>query len=153
MAMREVERRFQEYSGHSGSSETMSGRTREAGQEMKNATQDFSQGASQTYNDAKAKAQEFGSAAAEKVGGATKAVGEKMSSWAGTLRDRAPQEGTMGSAAKTVADQLESAGSYLQDHTVDNMARDLTSLIRRYPMQAMLVGLGIGYLMSRRSVR
>jgi hypothetical protein len=59
----------------------------------------------------------------------------------------------MGSAAKTVADQLESAGSYLQDHTVDNMARDLTSLIRRYPMQAMLVGLGIGYLMSRRSVR
>jgi uncharacterized protein YjbJ (UPF0337 family) len=153
MAMREVDRRFQEYSGHSGSSEGASTRTRDASQEMRNAAHDVSHSAAQTYSDAKAKAQELGAAAAEKVGGATKAVGEKISSWAGTLRDTAPREGTVGSAAKSVASQLESAGSYLQDHTVDNMARDLTDLIRRYPMQAMLIGLGIGYLFSRRSTR
>jgi uncharacterized protein YjbJ (UPF0337 family) len=142
MAMREIDRRFQEYGGHSGT-----------GEAMKSTGHDVSQSASQTYSDAKVKAQEMGSAAAEKVGGATKAVGEKMSSWAGTLRERVPQEGTMGSAAKTVANQLESAGSYLQDKNFDNMAQDLTALIRRYPMQSLLVGLGIGYLFSRRSAR
>jgi uncharacterized protein YjbJ (UPF0337 family) len=144
MALREVERRFQEYSGQSSSN---------AGQEIKNAASDISQSAATTYNDAKTKAQELGTAAAEKVGGATKAVGEKMSSLAGTLRGSAPQEGTIGSAAQTVANQLENAGSYLQDNTFENMARDVTGLIRRYPIQSLLIGLGIGYLFSRRSGR
>jgi uncharacterized protein YjbJ (UPF0337 family) len=151
MALREVDRRFQEYGIQS--SEGVSGMARNVGQEMKNAGQNISQGAANMYSDTKAKAQEFGSAAAEKVGGATKAVGETMSSWAGTIRESAPQEGTIGSAAKTVANQLENAGSYLQDNTFENMARDVTTLIRRYPIQSLLVGLGVGYLFSRRSER
>jgi uncharacterized protein YjbJ (UPF0337 family) len=143
MALREVDRRFQEYGIQSGN----------VGQEMKNAGQNVAQSAANAYGDAKAKAQEFGSAAAERVGGASKAVGETMSSWAGTIRESAPQEGSIGSAAKTVANQLENAGSYLQDNTFENMARDVTTLIRRYPIQSLLVGLGIGYLFSRRSER
>ena len=144
MASREVERRFQEYSGQSSSN---------AGQEIKNAASNISQSAADTYNDAKTKAQELGTAAAEKVGSATKAVGEKMSSLAGTLRGNAPQEGTIGSAAQTVANQLDNAGAYLQDNTFENMARDISGLIRRYPIQSLLIGVGIGYLFSRRSER
>jgi uncharacterized protein YjbJ (UPF0337 family) len=143
MALREVDRRFQEYGIQSGN----------VGQEIKDAGQNVAQSAANAYGDAKAKAQELGTAAAEKVGGATKAVGETMSSWAGTIRESAPQEGTIGSAAKTVANQLENAGSYLQDNTFENMARDVTALIRRYPIQSLLVGLGVGYLFSRRSER
>ena len=144
MALREVERRFQEYSGQSSSN---------AGQEIKNAASDISQSAANAYDSAKTKAQELSTAAAEKVGGATKAVGEKMSSLAGTLRGSAPPEGTIGSAAQTVANQLDNAGSYLQDNTFENMARDVTGLIRRYPIQSLLIGVGIGYLFSRRSGR
>ena len=143
MALREVDRRFQEYGIQSSN----------VGQEMKNVGQNISQSAANAYGDAKAKAQEFSSAAAEKVGGATKSVGETMSSLAGTIRESAPQEGSIGSAAKTVANQLENAGSYLQDNTFENMARDVTALIRRYPIQSLLVGLGVGYLFSRRSER
>jgi uncharacterized protein YjbJ (UPF0337 family) len=153
MAMREVERRFQEYGIPNGSTEGMSSMARNAGQEMKATAQDLSQSAANAYEGAKAKAQELGTAAAEKVGGATKAVGETMSSLAGTLRDSAPQEGTIGSAAKTVATQLDTAGAYLQDNTFDNMARDVTGLIRRYPIHSLLIGVGIGYLFSRRSER
>lgn len=152
MAMREVDRRFQEYGIQSGSNEGSS-MTRNAGQEMKNAAHDLSQSATNAYGDAKAKAQELGSVAAEKVGGATKAVGEKMSSLADTIRDSAPREGTVGSAAKTVANQLDNAGSYLQENTFENMARDVTGLIRRYPIHSLLIGVGIGYLFSRRSER
>jgi len=144
LASSEVERRFQEYSGQSSSN---------AGQEIKNAAYDISQSAANAYGDAKTKAQELSTAAAEKVGGATKVVGEKISSLADTLRESTPREGTIGSAAQTVANQLDNAGSYLQDNTFENMARDVTGLIRRYPIHSLLIGLGIGYLFSRRSER
>lgn len=153
MALREVERRFNEYGGQSRSQEGYGSSARAAGQDMKDAAQDLSQSATNAYGDAKAKVQEVGSAAAEKVSGATKTVGEKMTSLADTIRENAPQEGTIGTAAKTVANQLNDAGSYLQEHNFENMAQDVTGLIRRYPMQSLLVGVGIGYLFSRRSAR
>lgn len=143
MAQREMERHFKEYSSQMGS----------AGQNMANAGQDIYQSAAKTYDNMKDKVQEFSSAASEKVGGATSAVGEKMSSLAGTIRENLPHEGTVGSTATAVADSLESAGSYLKDNTFENMTRDVTSLIRRYPFQSLLVGLGIGYLISRNSER
>jgi len=153
MALREVERRFQEYSGQGKSGEGLSGAATNMGQDMKNTANDLSQSASNAYGEAKAKAQELGAAAAERVGGATKAVGEKMSSLAGTIRESAPQQGTIGSAAKSVANQLDTTATYLQDTNVDNMVKDVTGLIRRYPLYSMLAGLGIGYLFSRRSRR
>jgi uncharacterized protein YjbJ (UPF0337 family) len=153
MALREVERRLQEYSGQSGPSEGIGSTTYNAGQEAENAKQNIAQGAANAYSDAKAKAQELGTAAAGKVGGATKVVGEKMSSLAGTIREKAPQEGTIGSAAQTVANQLDNAGSYLQDKALGNMTQDVSELIRRYPIPSLLIGIGIGYLLSRRSVR
>jgi len=153
MALREVERRLQEYSGQSGTSEGTSSMTRNAGQEAENAKQDISQTAANVYGDAKAKAQELGTAAAEKVGGATRVVGEKISSLAGTIRENVPQEGTLGSAAQTVANQLDNAGSYLQDKALGNMTQDVSELIRRYPIPSLLIGIGLGYLLSRRSER
>ena len=153
MALREVERRLQEYRGQSGTSEGTAGMTRNAGQEAEKAKQDISQSAANAYGDAKAKVQELGTAAAEKVGGATKVVGEKMSSLAGTIRENVPQEGTIGSAAQTVANQLDNAGSYLQDKALGNMTQDVSELIRRYPIPSLLIGVGIGYLLSRRAER
>ena len=151
MAVREVDRRFNEYGGQSPSQEGTSGTTSPAGQEMKNAAYDISQSASRAYGDAKTKVQEVGSAVVEKVGDATQTVGEKMSSLAGTIRANAPQEGTLATAVKTVAKQVDDTGSYLQDATIENMARDVRGLIRRYPLQSLLIGLGVGYLFSRRS--
>jgi len=153
MALREVERRLQEYNSQSETTEGTAGVTRNAGQEAENAKQNISKSAANAYGGAKAKAQELGTAAAEKVGSATKVVGEKMSSLAGTIRGNVPQEGTMGSAAQTVANQLDNAGSYLQDHALENMAQDVSGLIRRYPIPSLLIGIGIGYLLSRRSER
>jgi uncharacterized protein YjbJ (UPF0337 family) len=87
------------------------------------------------------------------VSGATGVVGEKMTSLAGVIRENAPSQGTMNSAATAVANQLDTAGSYLQSASWENMTKDLSDVIRRYPLQALLVGLGIGYLMARNSER
>src|SRR5262244_1077727 len=100
MAQQEMERRFREYGSQMGYS----------GQSAANAGRDVYQNAARTYDNVKDKAQEIGSTVSEKVSGATSAVGGKMSSLAGTIRENLPQEGTMGSAATTVANSLESAG-------------------------------------------
>jgi uncharacterized protein YjbJ (UPF0337 family) len=158
MAQREIDRRFREYG--QGMSTGTSGNQQEpytsAGSQARQtfqSAQEAQQAASHTYEDMKSKAREMGTTASEKVHNATTTVGEKMSSLAGSLRTSAPQEGTMGSAAHTVADGLEAAGSYLQDKSLENMASDVTSLIRRYPIQSLLIGVGVGYLLSRSSER
>ncbi|MGH8059946.1 MAG: hypothetical protein ACREOH_22360, partial [Candidatus Entotheonellia bacterium] len=93
--------------------------------------------------------QGFGSTAANKASGAAAAVAEKMGSLAGAIRQKVPQEGAVATAATAVADKLEVAGSYLQEKRFDNIAEDLCSLIRRYPMPSLLVGLGLGYWLGR----
>lgn len=96
-----------------------------------------------------AKAQEFGAAAVSTASEAATAVGEQIGSLAGVIRDHAPHEGAIGTAATTVAGGLESASTYLKEKDYENLAADLTALVRRYPVQALLVGVGLGYLLAR----
>ena len=84
-----------------------------------------------------------------KTEGAVESVGGEMKSLAGTIRDNAPRGGVFGSAASGVASTLESGGAYLQEHNLHGIAEDATALIRRYPLQAILAGIGVGFLVGR----
>jgi len=94
------------------------------------------------------KAQDAASTAVDKTDDALSTVGDKMTGWAGNLRDSAPHEGMIGSAASTVANRLEAGGHYLQEHGVEDMAEELGAVIRRYPVQSVLVGFGVGCLLG-----
>jgi len=111
------------------------------------------QSTAQTISDMKTKAQELGSTISEQASNTATSVGQSINSLAGAIRQQAPTEGTIGSAASTVASQLEAAGSYLQDNSFENMARDVTAMIRRYPLPSLLIGLSIGYWWTRNSER
>jgi hypothetical protein len=76
-----------------------------------------------------------------------------MSSLAGSVRENMPHEGMMGTASNYVADALESGGRYLQEEGFRGMADDMTNLIRRNPIPALLVGIGLGYLIARSTSR
>lgn len=84
-----------------------------------------------------------------KADGAISSVGEGMSSLAGTVRDKLPHEGTLGSTAGAVVDQLDATGAYLQEHGLSDMGKDLTDVIRKYPVPALFVALGVGLLLGR----
>ena len=49
--------------------------------------------------------------------------------------------------------RVESARAYLQEKPFDEMATDLTALIRTYPVQSFVVGVGLGYLLARLTSR
>jgi vacuolar-type H+-ATPase subunit H len=94
------------------------------------------------------KAQETASAAVDKANDGISAVGHQMNALSGTVRKAAPQDGVIGSAATTVADQLQAGGRYLEGHGVQDIGKDLTSLVREYPIQSVLVGFGLGCLLG-----
>jgi hypothetical protein len=95
------------------------------------------------------KAQDVASTVAHKADDAISTVGSGMSSLAGTIREKGPQAGVLGSATSTVAGGLQSTGDYLQSHGMGDMLNDVSGVIRRYPLQSLLMGFGIGFLMAR----
>lgn len=95
------------------------------------------------------KAGEAASYVGQKAENATSAVGGGMKSLAGSIRENTPREGVLGSASSAVADTLESGGRYLQEHGLSGVGEDVTGMIRRNPVPAVLIGVGIGYLIAR----
>jgi len=124
---------------------------RKAGEAMGKA-QETASGMAQRAQDVASnvaqKAQDLASQAADRTDDALSTVGEKMSSLAGTIRESVPREGTMGSAATAVADSLQAGGRYLQEHDLSDMTEELASLVRRHPMQSVLLGFGVGCLVG-----
>jgi hypothetical protein len=116
-------------------------------------TQDRLNKAEQAGTDALDKAKEAVGSAGEAVGQAADAgaaaVGSGMKSLAGTVRDQGPHEGMLGRATSTVAGGLEQGGRYLQQEGITGMAEDFTELIKRNPIPAVLVGIGIGFMLAQ----
>lgn len=144
-AQQEVDRRFKEYDERTRAT-SPSIHPSKPGENIRSASQ--SVGVGQERH-----AEEMASSAATTASQPISAVGEKIGSLAGVIREKAPHEGTMGTAATAVAEKLDVAGSYLQEKNLDHMMSDLSDMIRRYPVPSLLVGLGIGYLLARSTRR
>ena len=95
------------------------------------------------------RAQDLGQQAVDRADATTTTVGEKMTDVAQTIREKAPVSGPVATAADTAANTLDRAGTYLQQQDLADMRADLEDLIRRHPIESLLVGLAVGYLLAR----
>jgi ElaB/YqjD/DUF883 family membrane-anchored ribosome-binding protein len=66
-----------------------------------------------------------------------------------TIKEKGPQEGVLAGATQAVGNTLEKGGKYLEEEGISGMMDDVTELIRRNPVPAVLVGIGIGFLIGR----
>lgn len=107
------------------------------------------QSGTEAANKAKDALSSAGSAVGQAADAGVAAVGSGMKSLAGVVRDRGPQEGMLGQATTTVARNLESGGRYLEQEGIGGMAEDFTNLIRQHPIPAVLVGIGLGFLIAQ----
>jgi hypothetical protein len=80
------------------------------------------------------KARDIASGASEMASGARETVQE----WTSAAVDAAGQ-------AKHKVQEFATSAS----HKAENFGEDVTALIRRYPMQALLLGLGAGFLLAQ----
>jgi uncharacterized protein YjbJ (UPF0337 family) len=74
-------------------------------------------------------------------------VASRVTETAGTAAAKAQE--MAGTAATAVTDTVAGASTYLQEKGVPGLSGDLTGLIRRYPVPALLIGLGIGFVLGR----
>jgi hypothetical protein len=114
------------------------GAAQQAGTELKERTQHVAE-----------KARDVATTAGKRADDAAGMVGERMQSAADSLRRGGPHEGYLGSASTAVAGALEKGGRYLKEEKLSGLAEDLTAVVRRYPIYAVVIGFGLGYLMSR----
>lgn len=147
-AQQEIDRRFKEYDERMRTSSP--GRP---GETIRQSSQNIGASYERDTGDTKRTAEEAASSAATLGSQPISAVGEKIGSLAGVIREKAPHEGAVGTAATTVAEKLDAAGSYLQEKNLDHVMGDLSGVIRRYPVPSLLIGLGIGYLLARSTRR
>jgi hypothetical protein len=79
---------------------------------------------------------------AERADDATTRTGVRVESMGRATADK------MTLAAERVAGTTDSIGGYLQDHDLEAMADDVANVIRRHPLESMLVGLGVGFTIA-----
>jgi X-X-X-Leu-X-X-Gly heptad repeat protein len=114
--------------------------------------QELAAGAAQKARDAASvvalQAQDTAAIAVEKTDDAISAVGQQLTALGGAVRKNAPQQGTVGSAAASVANNLQAGGRYLEEHGLGDMGKDVKAIVRQYPMQSLAVGFGLGCLLG-----
>ena len=95
------------------------------------------------------KAKDLAGSAGKMAENATSSVGSGIESLGHSIRENAPHEGMLGSAASTVANTLEQGGRYLREEGLSGLADDMTNTIRRNPIQSILVAVAVGFLLAR----
>jgi len=59
----------------------------------------------------------------------------------------------MKEARETTKSAAETVASYLQEKRLADIATDFAGLVRKYPVQSLLFGLGLGYLLTRSRIK
>jgi len=119
------------------------------GQAVSGAASAVGQKASEVASTVGHKASDIACAVGHKAEDATAAAGRGMENLGEKIRERGPGSGFLGQATETVAGALERGGKYLEDKKLSGMAEDFTDLIRRNPIPALLMGVGLGFLLAR----
>jgi hypothetical protein len=109
---------------------------------------------SHTRNDPKGggmmeSAKEVGKQVGDRADQATAAAGRGMQNVADTIRENAPSSGVLGTAAQAVSSTFERGGRYLEEKRITGFADDMTNAIRNNPVPALLVAVGVGFLLAR----
>jgi hypothetical protein len=117
------------------------------------ATENPTTRGSESYTSLPDRAKSAASQAGQKIEDATQAVGGGMKNLAEAVREKGPREGMLGQASSRVASGLESGAEYLQQHGIKGIADDLTNLVRNNPIPALFVGIGLGFLVARATMR
>jgi hypothetical protein len=91
----------------------------------------------------------LGASIEEKAEQTTKGIGCGMESLGAAIQEHEPKEGVLHNAGEALAAKLESGGQYLESHGLSGVGNDLTNLIRKNPVPALLIGAGIGFLLAK----
>jgi ElaB/YqjD/DUF883 family membrane-anchored ribosome-binding protein len=120
-----------------------------AGQKAQDLAHTASQKAQDLAHTAGQKAQDLAHTAGHKAEDATSSFGKSLETAADKVRQNTPNEGVLGRASEAVASTLEQSGRYIEQKNLTGIADDMTEMIKRNPIPAVLIGVGLGFLLGR----
>ncbi len=77
------------------------------------------------------------------AGAGLKGLGDKLS-------QNAPRNGMVGNASQSVAKAVHDGGQYMEDAKFSGMVEDVAQLIRRNPIPAVFLAIGLGWVVARK---
>lgn len=92
-------------------------------------------------------------AAEQKACEMTGTVSEGLKATARTIRQSGPQEGQMGVANSAIAQTFSNSANYLDNKGFEGILSDLGTVIGKNPVAAVIVGVGLGFLLGQTSKR
>jgi len=112
------------------------------------------EGGQQAIDEARSAVSAGAHAAQQKVGEAIDKAKETASHVAGSVSSAAGYVGQRAEdATSRVGATLESTGQYLKEEGLHHMASDMSNMIRRNPIPAMVLGIGLGYILAQACTR
>lgn len=127
----------------------LASKTQPGAQDLRTRLSDASQTAKAKTSEFATKTSEFATQTAARARAVTGDFGHKMKEFGEKIREKSPHE-TVRHTTNRVADTFENAGTYLEQKNLDGMLDDLAGVIRRYPLQSLLAGIAIGFLLSQK---
>jgi len=128
-------------------------KAKDVGAQAMGKAKDVSANVTDKAKDALSAVGEMASQAASTVGkradDMAASAGADMKQWGDSIASKGSQEGVLGQASHAVADTLREGGRYIEDAKFSGMADDLGAMIRRNPMPAVLIGIGVGFILGR----
>jgi hypothetical protein len=120
----------------------LTNQAQEAGQDLKTRLSD----AAET---ARSKTSEFATHTASRAREVTSEFGHHIKEFGSKIREKSPHE-SVRQTTHRVADTLESAGAYIEEKNLEGIWDDITRVVRRYPLQSLLAGIALGFLLARK---
>jgi hypothetical protein len=76
-------------------------------------------------------------------------VAETARDWASGAVGAVAESDVVNKAGEYASEAWETGSKYFQEHNFKDMAEDVAGVIRRNPIPAMLVGIGLGFILAR----
>jgi len=118
----------------------------EGAREAKDAAKGLAQNVASTVANT---ASNVASTVGNRADDAAAAAGRGIQSMADTIREHTPDSGYAGAAARTVSDTIASGGRYLEREKLSGAMDDFTDVVRSHPVPALLIAMGVGFLLAR----
>jgi hypothetical protein len=76
-------------------------------------------------------------------------VADTARDWASGAVNAVKDSDVVNKAEQYVSNAWETGSRYIHEHNLSDMAEDVAGVIRRNPIPAMLVGIGLGFILAR----
>jgi len=77
-------------------------------------------------------------------------AGAGLHQWGESLRRNAPHESVLGSASQAVAQSVKDGGDYLEHAKLSGITEDIAQVVRRNPIPAVLIAIGLGWFVAHK---